>query len=99
MLEELCRQILVDDIFPGEFQRQGEQVQAVHCHPARSVDLLEASTRRQSVSPVEGPDVVEPQKTSLKKVVALRVLSVHPPGEVKHQLLKYPLQEHAVLAA
>src|SRR5204863_9919593 len=48
---------------------------------------------------VEGPDVVEPEEAALEEVVPLRVLPVHPPGEVDEELLNDPLDEVVVPVA
>ena len=64
-------------------ERYGEHIEAVHAHPARAVGLLYVAAGRELRAPVEYPDVVETEETSLEYVPALPVLSVDPPGEVK----------------
>ena len=70
-----------------------EHVQAVHRHPARAVGLLEVAAGRQRRAAVEDADVVEAEEAALEDVVALRVLAVHPPGEVEQQLVEDALEE------
>ena len=45
---------------------------------------------------VEHADVVEAEEAALEDVAALRVLAVHPPGEVEHQLVEDALEEREV---
>src|SRR6266536_3791346 len=61
MLEELRRDVLVDDIALRELQRDGLHVEAIHRHPARAVGLVQLPARGQTGSTVEGADVVEPE--------------------------------------
>ena len=42
---------------------------------------------------VENPNVIQPQKSTLKDVVALGILAIDPPGEVHQQLVKHRLQK------
>src|SRR5207249_6595514 len=44
-------------------------------------------------------EVVEAEEAALKDIAALRVLAVHPPGEVEHQLVENALEEFAVSLA
>ena len=48
---------------------------------------------------VEHADIVEAEEAALEDVQALRVLAVHPPGEVQQQLVKDALQEIQVAVA
>src|SRR5262249_46554315 len=41
-------------------------------------------------------NVVQPKEPSLEDVHPLRVLAVHPPGEVEHQLVKDALQKRPI---
>jgi hypothetical protein len=45
------------------------------------------------VGSIDGTDVVESQETAAKKVVALRIFSVEPPGEVEQQFLEDALEK------
>ena len=50
----------------------------------------------QRLAAVEDADVVEAQEAALENVPALRVLAIHPPGEVEQQLVEDALQEVAI---
>src|ERR1700744_4743401 len=52
---------------------------------------MAASGQRRAA--VEDADVIEPEETAFKEVVAKAVLPVHPPTEVQHQLGKGALKE------
>src|SRR5438876_5129958 len=99
VLEEFAGYVLVARVLLRQLQGNDEEVQAIHCHPARSVRLLDVPAGRQRVAPVENSDVVESQETALKNVLAFLVLPVDPPREVQQQLLKDPLEEEPVRAA
>jgi hypothetical protein len=65
---------------------------------ASGVGLLEHAATGQ-VRPVDGTDVVQPEKAALEEVVAVGVLPVDPPGEGDQQLVENPGQEIRVPAA
>ena len=100
VLEELRRYILVAVVLLRELERDCEQVQAVHAHPARRVGLLEeASGGERRVRAIEDADVVETEEAAFEDVVPCGVLAIHPPREIEHQLVKHALEEVAVRAA
>ena len=99
MLPELAGNIFVGRILTRQFQGDGQQVQAVHRHPARAVGLLDILPARQRSAAVEQPDVIQAQKAALKDVVALGVLAVHPPGEIQQHLMEDALQEGPIRLA
>src|SRR5450432_4239998 len=70
MLEEFRSDVLVDGIYLRQLQRDLEQVQRVHRHPARAVGLFERAARGQRLRAIEDPDVVEPEKAAFKHVAA-----------------------------
>ena len=96
MLKEFGGDVLVDAVVPGQFQRDAQQVQTIHRHPARAVGLIDESAGRQRFAAVEHADVVESQETALKNVPALRVLAVDPPGEIEQQLVKNAFEKGEV---
>src|SRR5262249_46590468 len=51
---------------------------------------------RQRRAAVEKTDIVETEKSPLKDVVPFDVLAVHPPGEIKHQLVKDAFEKGSV---
>src|SRR6516162_1357531 len=83
MFKKLTGDTFVGGIFPREFERDGQHVQAVHSHPARAIGLLKMAAGRQRSRSVEYADVVETKETALENVHALGVLTIHPPGEVQ----------------
>src|SRR5262249_21217189 len=48
---------------------------------------------RQRSGTIEHADVVESQKAALKNVHPLCVFAIHPPGEIKQQLVESALEE------
>src|SRR5262245_47234918 len=54
------------------------------------------STCWQRCAAVENADVIETEESALKNVFTFCVLSIHPPFEVQHQLVKDAFQELAV---
>src|SRR5271165_4938199 len=59
---EFTGYIFVGLIFFREFERNGQQVQRVHRHPAGAVGLLEVAASRKRSAAVEYTDVVEAQE-------------------------------------
>ena len=96
MLEKLRRDVLINAVVLREFERDAHQVQAIHRHPARAVGLVDVAAGGQWHAPVENADVVEAEEAALKNVAALRVLAVHPPGEVEQKLVKYAFEKFQV---
>ena len=96
VLEELCGDILVDGILASELKGDFHHVQAEHAHPACAITLLQCAAGWQRCAAVEDSDVVEAEKSSLEDVVVIRVLAVHPPGEVQHELVEEGFQESEV---
>src|SRR2546430_6391575 len=45
---------------------------------------------------VKNSDVIEAQEAALKNICAVRVLAVHPPGEIQEQLVKNFLEESTI---
>jgi len=45
---------------------------------------------------VEHPNVVHPQKSTLKNVVAIVIFFIHPPGKIEQQLVEHFFKEGAV---
>src|SRR5579883_953511 len=99
VLPELAGHVFVAGLFLGEFERDGEQVEGVHGHPAGAVRLLKVAAGGQGGAAVKHADVVEAEKSALENVHALGVLAVHPPGKVEQELVEDALQEGAVAFA
>ncbi len=60
VLPELAGHVLVGGIFARQFERNPQQVEAVHRHPAGAVGLLDELPAGQWRAAVEHADVVEP---------------------------------------
>ncbi len=99
VLEELGGDVFVDRVLPGQFQRDGQHIEAEHAHPACAVALLDVAAGGEGRAAVEHADVVQAQEAALEDVHALGVLAVDPPGEVEQQLVEDALQEGAVAFA
>src|SRR5436190_23638397 len=96
MLEELRGDVLVGRVLACQLEGDEEHRAAEERHPGRAVGLLEVAAGGQRLRPIEDPDVVETQEPAAKKVVALRVLAIHPPREVDEQLVEHALEEAAI---
>ena len=99
MLPELARHVFVRRIVLRQLHRDGQHVQGVHGHPARTVGLFEMSACRQRSAPVEHANVVETEESPLEDVHPLGVLPVDPPGEVQKELVEHALEELHVAGA
>ena len=88
VFKKFRRDVLVHFVVPREFQRDAQQVQAIHRHPARAVGLVEITARGQGFAAIKNPNVIKAEEAALENVAALRVLAVHPPGEVEQQLVE-----------
>src|SRR6516164_6838688 len=103
VFEELGSDVFIHVVLERELKGDAHQVERVHRHPRRAVSLINVTPARQRFVPVEYPDVVEPQKPALKDISALDILTIDPPGEVKHQPVedtfeKIPVTLAAMLA-
>jgi len=56
-------------------------------------DWFDEAARRQRCAAIEHADVVQAEEAALKHVAPFRVLPIHPPGEVQHQLVKDALEK------
>ena len=93
VLEELGRDVLIDRISSGKFEGDAHEIQAIHGHPTGAVRLIDKSAGRQGSAAVKYADIIQAKKSSLEDVAALRVLAIHPPGEVQHQFVEDALEE------
>src|SRR5215470_10556551 len=96
MFDELEGEALIGVIFFGQFQSNVHQVKAEHAHPAGCIRLFQHRTARQLLAAVEGSDIVEAEKASLKDVVPGAINLIDPPGKVDQQLVKALFQELSV---
>ncbi len=96
VLEELAGDIFVSNIFLGEFQGNGQHIQAVHAHPTGAVGLFEMSTSGERGGAIEDSDIVESQEAALENVGAVGILAIHPPSEIQKELVKNFFEEGAV---
>ena len=97
VLKKLRRHVLVGAMHLGavvrEFQRDRHHREAVERHPRRAVGLLQRAARRQRFRAIEHAHVVQPEKSAGEKILAVRVLAIHPPREIQQQLLKNALEK------
>ncbi len=93
VLEELRGHVFVRAVVARELERDCQHVEAEHGHPAGSIALVEPRPAGERVVPIEHADVVQAEEAALEDIAAVRVLAVHPPGEVDEQFVKHPLEE------
>jgi hypothetical protein len=98
VLKELGRDILVCPPILSQLESNVEHAQAVECHPASAVGLLQDTAGRKRLGAVKDADIVEAEETSLEQILAFHVLSINPPGKVHQQLLEHALEEVEVLS-
>src|SRR5271170_4385593 len=73
----------------SQFQSHRQHGRAIECHPRCAVSLLQKPTGRQRLRAIKYSDVVHPQESAAEQVVALRILAIHPPGEIQVELLEH----------
>ena len=96
MLEKLRGHVFVNLIRLRQLQRHREHRQAIKTHPGCAIRLLEKSARRERFGTVEDADVIQTEEAAGEEIIALRVLPIHPPGEIEHQLLEGALEKGAI---
>src|SRR5262249_9130712 len=82
MLEKLRGHLFVSWIRLRKFERHRKHREAVETHPRCPVSLLKKSTGRQRLGTIEDANVIESEKATGEKIIAFRVLPIHPPGKV-----------------
>ena len=68
-------------------------VQAIEGHPCCPVSLTQRASSWKGFRAVEDTNVVKAKEATFEDVLAIGVLSIHPPGEVEEQLLEDTLQK------
>ena len=58
VLPEFARHVFVGPVFLGQLERNGQEIERVHGHPARAVGLFDVATGGQRGAPIEHADVV-----------------------------------------
>src|SRR6266516_1007913 len=81
--EEMFKKFQRDIFINGILQGYCHHVQAKHTHPTCAITLLNISSRRQRCTAVKDTDIVKAEKSSLKDIFSLGVLTVDPPRKVK----------------
>ena len=67
----------------GQFQRHAQHRGAVKRHPRRAIRLLQRAAGGQGLRAIKHTDVIQPEESARKKVFAVSIFAVHPPGEVQ----------------
>src|SRR5260370_14424593 len=93
MGNELDGHLFVERVVGGKLDADLRHVLAEKGYPGGAVCLLQVATGRQICAAVEDADIVQPEETAFKEVLAKAIFSVHPPTEVKHQLGEASLEE------
>jgi len=88
VLEKLGSNVFVSPSVLSQLQSNVQHAKTVEGHPPSGVRLLKHTTSRERIGAVEETNVVETQETTLKDVLAIKVLAVDPPSEVEEQLLE-----------
>src|SRR5688572_17766195 len=83
MLKKLQGHVFIDRVVHRQFQRNIQHVLTEQRHPSRAVGLFQIAACRQCGTPIEDPDIVETEKSSLEYVPSTWVLAIDPPGEVQ----------------
>ena len=99
LLKKLGGRVFKTLIIHGNLQGNVKHVQCKHAHPRGTIGLFQAHARIQRRASVEYTDVIQPEETSFKHVVAVGILTVDPPGEIDQQFMKCAFQKiHIALA-
>src|SRR4029077_16243630 len=98
-LEEFHCEVFVGGVVIGEPQRHLQHVEAEFRHPGGTVRLFQDVAIWEHLRTVERADVVEPEEAALEHVIAARIFSIYPPGEVDQKLVEGPRQEIEIDAA
>src|SRR3954471_24622813 len=93
MLHKPESDILVHRVVLRQNERDLQHVLAVKSHPSCTVRLVEVTPCGKGSTSIEDANVVEPEESTGKNILPLRVLSVDPPVEVLHQALERSFQE------
>ena len=93
MLKEFAGNIAVGTVFLGQFQRDRQHIQAIHAHPTGAIGLLDMAAIGQWHVAIKDADIIQAQKATLEDILSLKVLAVHPPGEIEQQFLEDLFQE------
>src|SRR5579884_1239932 len=88
MIKELASNIAIVAIFLREFQRNRQHIQAIHRHPTGPIGLLNVGSIWQPCVAIEDTNIIQTQEASLKDILPVVILDVHPPHKVKEELLK-----------
>src|SRR5262245_41373721 len=96
MFEELARHVLVTRVLDGQFERDRQHVEAVHCHPARSVCLFYRSSGRKLRAAVEHADVVAAEKPAFEHIVSQVILAIDPPSKIHQKFVKEAFEKSVV---
>src|SRR5690242_3909161 len=88
VFEEFRGDVLINRIVQGQLERDAHKVERIHRHPRGAVGLVNETSGRQRGAAIEYADVVQAKKAALENVTALRVLAIHPPGEIEHELVE-----------
>src|SRR5689334_14938702 len=99
MLEELRGDVLISVVLLRQLDGDAQHVQTVHRHPGCSVGLHQRTVHWQRARAVENTDIVHTKEATLEDVQTLRILSVHPPGEIEQQLGENTLKKLSVALA
>src|SRR5207248_6804708 len=67
MLEEFGGHVFVNRVGLRQFKRHRKHRQTVKAHPRRAVRLLQESSSRERLRPIEHPNVIKAEKTAGKE--------------------------------
>src|SRR5437762_5487050 len=100
MFEKLGRDIFVNVIFTGEFNRNPHQVQRKHSHPTRTIALFKtAPVGKGGGVTIEYADVIEPEEFALEDIVTFGIFPIYPPGKCEQEFVEDRFQKCAVAFA
>jgi len=83
----------------GQFEGHIQHIETEESHPCGPVCLAEGAPIRNGLRAIKRTNIVESKESTLKDILTVAVLPVHPPGEVEEKLLEHPFQEFQVLSA
>ena len=92
VFEEFHREIDIGRIGHRQLGTDLDHVLTEEGHPGGAIGLFQISAGRQRRGSVEDPDIVQPQESPFERIVSGTIFSVHPPVEVKKQLVETTLE-------
>ena len=98
VLEEFAGHVFVGGSSCASSMAIDSMSRQIHGHPAGAIGLFDEIAGPERRRAVKYADVIQSEKATLKNVLALRVLAIHPPRKIQQQACETPARENCGLA-